>query len=749
MVAHRGLAAEADFAGALVDADALHGDHLAHLHDVFGAAHALLGEFADVAETFFARGALDEAAEVFDAGHAAGVGFVQLDGFAATTATAGTGTAAAEAVDFLDGTGHRVAVVGVDEDLSRIVVGDVDLRAGRLGDAADRLAAGPDEQADLLGVDLDRLDARGVLAEAGAGRGQRGDHRLDDFDAGVAGLEDRGLGDLEGQAVDLQVELESGDTLGGAGDLEVHVAEVVFFTEDVGDGGPLGDRAGGVHLGHETAGDTGNGSDDRHAGVHEGQATAADRSHRGRAVGGHDLGDDADAVWERILGRENRNERAFGEGAVADFATAGADETAGFADGERREVVMKEERFRGRAAGEAVHLLGFFRGPEGDDSDVLGVAALEHGGTVNAREDADLSLQGPQGFRIAVVGADALGEDGGAVGFVLEIFEDDVEVDIGELAFAELGEEGRLGLVLEGFDVGGADVLLKTEDGGGDAVSRDDALDDGAGLGGGADELEGGLGFAGESGELLDGGDDRLDGFVAEGEGLDETLLGDLVGGTLDHEHVLGIAHVDEVERRGIHLLDGGVGDELVVDEGDADGADGPVPWNVGDGEGGGGAVDHRDVGIVDQIGRHEGADDLNLIEETLGEEWAAGTVAEAGNEDLALGRTALAFEITAGEAAGGGVFVAVVAGEGEEVLTGTHGGRGASGDEDVGLADVDVDGAARELGDGAGGEGHPEAGNGDIVFLIHSFVDDFGRFGRFRISAAKLRPRISNVLTV
>ena len=81
--------------------------------------------------------------------------------------------------------------------------------------------------------------------------------------------------------------------------------------------------------------------------------------------------------------------------------------------------------------------------------------------------------------------------------------------------------------------------------------------------------------------------------------------------------------------------------------------------------------------------------------------------------------------------------------------MTGTHGGRGASGDEDVGLADVDVDGAARELGDGAGGEGYPEAGNGDIVFLIHSFVDDFGRFGRFRISAAKLRPRISNVLTV
>jgi hypothetical protein len=68
------------------------------------------------------------------------------------------------------------------------------------------------------------------------------------------------------------------------------------------------------------------------------------------------------------------------------------------------------------------------------------------------------------------------------------------------------------------------------------------------------------------------------------------------------------------------------------------------------------------DVGVVDQVGRHELADDLDLIEEALGEERAAGTVAEAGDEDFALGGTALALEVAAGEAAGGGVLVAVVA---------------------------------------------------------------------------------------
>ena len=257
---------------------------------------------------------------------------------------------------------------------------------------------------------------------------------------------------------------------------------------------------------------------------------------------------------------------------------------------------------------------------------------------MHAREDADLGADRAQRLGVAVIGARALGEDRRAVGFVLEILEHDVEVDVSELAFAELGDEGGLGLVLELLHVGGADVFLEAEDGGGNALGGDDALDDGAGLGRGTDELEDGLRFAGESGELLDRGDDRLDGVVAEGEGLDEALLGDLIRGALDHQHVFRVADVDEVERGAEHLLDGGIRDELVVDERDADAADGPVPRDVGDGERGAGAVDHRDVGVVDEVGREELADNLHFIEETLGEERAARTVAKTGDEDLALG---------------------------------------------------------------------------------------------------------------
>jgi hypothetical protein len=52
-----------------------------------------------------------------------------------------------------------------------------------------------------------------------------------------------------------------------------------------------------------------------------------------------------------------------------------------------------------------------------------------------------LACRGADGFGIATVGAHAAFEDGLAVGLVLQVLEDDVEVDIGELAFAEFSEQ--------------------------------------------------------------------------------------------------------------------------------------------------------------------------------------------------------------------------------------------------------------------------------------------------------------------
>ena len=66
-------------------------------------------------------------------------------------------------LDLLDAGLDELAVGGVDAD--RAVVLDVDLGLELLGEAADRLAALADDRADLLRVDLDRLDPRRGRAE--------------------------------------------------------------------------------------------------------------------------------------------------------------------------------------------------------------------------------------------------------------------------------------------------------------------------------------------------------------------------------------------------------------------------------------------------------------------------------------------------------------------------------------------------------------------------------------------------------
>src|SRR5690606_41364667 len=83
-------------------------------------------------------------------------------------------------------------------------------------------------------------------------------HHVEDVEAGVAGLLESGGQDGGRDAVQLGVELEGGHELLGAGDLEVHVAEGVLRTEDVGEGDVvrlavdlLGDQA------HGDAGDRG------------------------------------------------------------------------------------------------------------------------------------------------------------------------------------------------------------------------------------------------------------------------------------------------------------------------------------------------------------------------------------------------------------------------------------------------------------------------------------------------------------
>jgi hypothetical protein len=150
-------------------------------------------------------------------------------------------------------------------------------------------------------------------------RGERLEHLAEDVEAAVAGLGERLLEDLRERALDLDVHLDGGDALGGAADLEVHVAEVVLVAEDVGEDGvacspslmrPIAMPATGALIGTP--------------------ASMSESSRRRRwpstlePFDSSDLATRCGSCTGTVGRRDHARERALGEGAVADLAAAGA-----------------------------------------------------------------------------------------------------------------------------------------------------------------------------------------------------------------------------------------------------------------------------------------------------------------------------------------------------------------------------------------------------------------------------------------
>ena len=84
--------------------------------------------------------------------------------------------------------------------------------------------------------------------------------------------------------------------------------------------------------------------------------------------------------------------------------------------------------------------------------------------------------------------------------------------------------------------------------------------------------------------------------------------------------------------------------------------------------ERGRGAVDDEHVVRVDQVGAEDGADDVDLVAEPVGEARAQRAVDEAAGQDGLVARLALTTEERAGDAPGGVHALFDVDGEREEV---------------------------------------------------------------------------------
>ena len=215
---------------------------------------------------------------------------------------------------------------------------------------------------------------------------------------------------------------------------------------------------------------------------------------------------------------------------------------------------------------------------------------------------------------------------------------------------------------------------------------------------GNREEWHAAFGFADCCSEVALGLNDDAHGVAGEVEGFIEVRFGKFCGGAFDHDDLLTIADIDEVEVAVLAVRVGRVDNKLAIDAADANGADWACERNVRNTKRGGGAVDRENVRVILTIRTQEERDDLGVVEVALGEERAQRTVGHAGGEDFLFGGTAFALEITAGEFANCGGLFLVFNGERKEVLAFLDGGGRDGCDDHDRVAAADGYGAVGEF---------------------------------------------------
>ena len=659
---------EFELARLRVDGEEFDIDLVAFLESgVFHLLDATPLDFGDVQQTFLAWHELDEASVRHDA----------LDGGVVNLADLRDGNDGADAAD---GRVHALLVVGGDFDASAVVVfvnGDDSPRFGLY--ALDDFSTRSDDSPDELLRYGEHLDARCLRFEFRTRFGDAFGDFVEDEESSFLGLREGALENLVGEAVHLDVHLGSRDAVLGSRHLEIHVAEVVLVTEDVGEDSVVG----ALVLADETHGNTCHRFLDFDTGIHQSERSGADGSHRRGAVALEDVAHDAHDV--RIVSRNHAFEGSPSEVSVTDFTTADATLSLGFARAERREVVVEEEA-----------LLALFEclvndffvllGSEGDGAEALSLTTGKDAAAVGSREVADLAPDRSNLVELATVQTLVLVKDATAHGVTLHVVV--VAVDEGTFGFEFLFGELRLEVFANLLEASFAFVLVGTATAG-ERISLVVAL-----LAHLLTEFVIVLLVAVFTfclATLLHEFELRLalnlDGIVSRFEGTEEVSFADFVHFTFDHHDVVNGGSDHEIHVRLLHLGEGRVDDVLSVDAHHAHFADRTFPRHIADAEGRGGCKSGKGIRLINAIGAEERHLNESLSVVVAWEKRSEGTVNETRNEDFVVVRSSFAARESARETSRGTELFFVIDRERHEVGSRNSVLRAANGGEEHGVA--------------------------------------------------------------
>ena len=552
------------------------------------------------------------------------------------------------------------------------------------------------------------------------------------------GLCQRHLHDLFGDALDLDVHLQSGDTVGGTCHLEVHVAQVILITQNVGQ-----DRKAVFFL-DQAHGNTGHVRLDRHASIHQREATAADRSHGGGAVRFGNFRYHAHGVGEVFLARQHRDQSPLGQTAMTDFAPLGSADATRLTGGEGRHVVVHQEAVF-VLAGQCIDALGITLCAQCRHHQRLGLTTREQCRTVGARQHRVADFDRPHGACIATINARFAGQNLAAheAGF-----------DVKQHAF-DLHGVKRSSLRLErAHHVGvsratclGACLLVA------DLVSRCQfVIGQRADLGDQCFVLGWRLPvphrLAGIAHQFMNRVDGNIALLMAEHHGAEHELFAQLLGFRLDHQNSRFGSGDHQIEHRILACGLTRVQHIFAIDVADTGGANRAAERDAADRQGGTGGNQGGDVCIHFGIERQRVHNHMHFVEEAFRKQRANRAIDQTTGQRLKLAGTAFTFEKAAGNLASRVGFFKVIHRQRKEILPGFTFGLANHGCQHHGAVHVEQDSAIGLACDFTGFHGHrvlaPLEGLANFFEYAHLFLlvnlGSAGHLARARIRHHRTR---------